>query len=362
MWRGGGELSFEIHKMYSKDIRVCLRCFHGQGVRGAPYNYVDKAMSVPFSDERQSALINFIKYLNLNDRSVIEIGASSGELGSLLMKFFKFKLYDIIEPSGIKVNSIFNKVIVASLEDFAVSLPAKHNSGQNLKNIKNLTDYFNKYDLLVITHCLEHILNLEMASSAIKNLLTEDGLVYLEVPNRSGHPMFLLEENPSHEHYFSINSIVLWLQRNGFEIIKIISNGYHNERCPDTIHVLARESGGFKEIKTLFNVASFSPDDRDIIVWGAGEPSIYEIEKFIRKEAILFVIDSDTSKHGKQIAGFEVVSPDILLNFQNAVVYINSLAFDDEIKNQISKKYHKNVSRIVYFKDIIKLAEKQIVQ
>jgi SAM-dependent methyltransferase len=99
----------------------------------------------------------------------------------------------------------------------------------------------NVFDLIILSHMLEHFVEPDASLRLIRNLLRENALVYILVPNLYGYTgqdpcsQFTLP----HTFYFSINTLKALLSNNGFVLEQRFSS---NE---DEIAVLAR-----KPIKT----------------------------------------------------------------------------------------------------------------
>ena len=73
----------------------------------------------------------------------------------------------------------------------------------------------NNFDLITIVHVLEHLDKPIENISKLKNILSENGVVYAEVPNLYGLPMV----NEAHKISFSEYSFVKMFRSAGFEIL-----------------------------------------------------------------------------------------------------------------------------------------------
>jgi len=74
------------------------------------------------------------------------------------------------------------------------------------------------YDLIILSHVLEHLVNPSQILNEISNLLSENGLLYVEVPdhmNISGVKSYFDFE---HINYFTSVSLTNLIQQNGFEV------------------------------------------------------------------------------------------------------------------------------------------------
>ena len=92
-------------------------------------------------------------------------------------------------------------------------------------NIEQLTE---SYDLITLWHVLEHLPNLNRSLQKINALLKSDGRLLIAVPNHSSGDAHLYQEYwagfdaPRHLWHFNKKSMVLFLQKHGFLVKKII--------------------------------------------------------------------------------------------------------------------------------------------
>jgi len=125
-----------------------------------------------------SRIINFIKYIfrkfrsanqfeyiksnikNLDGKKILEIGACDG----LLLSYFKNN-----KVTGLEYSPIYKKI---ALKKFGINLLEK-----------NFFDLDEKFDFIIMSHVIEHLLNLDLAIDKLRNLLNEDGFLFIEVPN-----------------------------------------------------------------------------------------------------------------------------------------------------------------------------------
>jgi 2-polyprenyl-3-methyl-5-hydroxy-6-metoxy-1,4-benzoquinol methylase len=80
-----------------------------------------------------------------------------------------------------------------------------------------------RYDVIVMSHVLEHIDDLRDSLAAIGGLLNPDGILYLAVPNVScwnSHLPGWTGYEPYHVHYFQMGSLKRLLETAGFRVLK----------------------------------------------------------------------------------------------------------------------------------------------
>ena len=107
-----------------------------------------------------TTLIDFKKIKNLYD-----FGGGDGDLGYALKK--KFPGLNLYCTEG----------------DSSCERILRDRGYQNLKNIKEINK---KFDLIITTHSLEHIPDINKIFQKFKSLLNPNGLIFFEVPNCSG--------------------------------------------------------------------------------------------------------------------------------------------------------------------------------
>lgn len=76
-----------------------------------------------------------------------------------------------------------------------------------------------KFDLIILNHVLEHMLDLKSELVSIKNLLSADGILYIGVPGIKIERDFLAAIQNAHIRYFSLGTLRQVLAWNGFQMI-----------------------------------------------------------------------------------------------------------------------------------------------
>jgi 2-polyprenyl-3-methyl-5-hydroxy-6-metoxy-1,4-benzoquinol methylase len=98
------------------------------------------------------------------------------------------------------------------------------------------------FDSIVMSHVLEHFYDPNAALEQVRELLTDDGLLVVEVPNilkpfRSLDRYFLRYVHPSN---FSRHTLDLFLQKHGFEPV-FVNEGGAEWRSPQSLFVIAQK-------------------------------------------------------------------------------------------------------------------------
>ncbi len=223
-----------------------------------------------------------------------------------------------------------------------------HNQGFSACNIslpladRDLSSEYRKpYDLLILSHVLEHVYDAHAVIASLVPLLTKKGILYIEIPDPTGYsnaefpPLYFFD--PEHINHFSEGSLRFLGASFGLEPLEIghkdliLANG---SRYP-AFFVLLQSSGGLAsvpqnrgELLSLLQayVAQGSQDleplrvrilsivgqDRPFALWGAGSLSqrLLGLPWFPR-HLLRAVVDRDTNKQGLRFAGCRISSPEV---------------------------------------------------
>ncbi len=76
-----------------------------------------------------------------------------------------------------------------------------------------------EFDVVICSHVLEHVSNLKKVISFIRNNLTENGILYAEVPSEVWAGISLEYDPVTHINFFTKNSFQNLFIKNGFEIM-----------------------------------------------------------------------------------------------------------------------------------------------
>ena len=149
------------------------------------------------------------------------------------------KILDIGSGDGSKL-AIFIKENVGQ-EYYAIEPSMSSKEILNARGIKfisndvnsNWTNGYNSFfDLVIMRHVLEHFLQPDIVLERISEVLKEDGLLYIAVPNslKPKPPLSNSFFRVVHTYYFSKTSLANLLYKTGYEIINIQEGDkYHQE-------------------------------------------------------------------------------------------------------------------------------------
>lgn len=156
-----------------------------------------------FRNFRSSSQYYYLKkYLNLFNCSILEIGAGDG----LLLSYFK----DKNKVEGIEFSKKFKEF-------------SKKRYNIDLKD-QDIFKLSGKYDLIILSHVLEHLPNIDLVLKKIKGLLSSGGHLFIELPNSplpENEDQLYLQKylNTAHLNNFTVESLAALFKKFGFEII-----------------------------------------------------------------------------------------------------------------------------------------------
>lgn len=170
---------------------------------------------------------------------VLEIGCSSGGI----LKFFKDNGFNI---KGIDVD-----------EEYIQFGKNNYNLDLEVGILKDIKKNFTP-DIIIYSHVLEHILSINEEIILIKNLLSDEGVLYIELPGvknlkNSYNANFLRYLQNAHTYHFSLTSLTNLLKLNGFQLIvgdEFIKSVFKKNKLDESKVVIKND---FKDVMNFLN-------------------------------------------------------------------------------------------------------------
>lgn len=221
-----GEIKINIEE-YSRSLSQCLDCGHIYSIHNYDLNdlynhmYVDsvygtelistfnKIISLPKekSDnfKRVKRVINFMSHKDNRPLRVLDVGSGLCVFLYEVMKKTNWDCY-ALDPDERQAKHA---------QDLGIN--SIHCDFNNFKNEKS-------FDLITFNKVLEHLKNPEDFLEKAKQLLSHDGIIYVEVPDGEE----ALKDSPEreeffidHHHAFSFRSLGVLLEKSGFSCLEI---------------------------------------------------------------------------------------------------------------------------------------------
>ena len=217
-----------------------------------------------------------------------------------------------------------------------------------------------KFDLVVLSHVIEHILDHQSFFRDLDSALTDESMIYIEVPDLenfdlSDDPGMMIDQrdpmlqfNAEHINFFDKQSLWRMMDRLGYTTITI-------DQVTSGVCVLAgifkRITSGRNDVNRYLSECKQIYDKIDlklaiymdvpVYIWGAGGHTQRSlVHTNIKSLKIAAFIDNDDSLSGETLMGRPIINPSEISE-QHPII-ISSLLYMDEITEQIQKMNLKN--------------------
>lgn len=287
------------------------------------------------------------EFINDKNVDILDIGCAKGGL----LRRFKYHGYDNvygIEP-----------------EENCINILKENNINAEIGSIFDIHKFNKKFDIITISHVLEHIWDLKSVIKIIKTYLKNDGLLYVEVPDMSNYSKYFFKPfyyfNFEHVNHFTIDTLSMLFK--DFECLqKGSSYFYMSKKYPMLFCVLKNSKVENKDVVGINKIKEYikksyevenkfcselKPDSTPTFLYGLG----YYGRRLLMEESILKNINlvgildrNPTFKNfkikiynGKKIPVYTIL--DDSLYFFNKYKYVNVLItspiFEYEIRNYL---------------------------
>lgn len=301
------------------------------------------------SDEYTSYFIKIFSFLSpyLPDKNikVLDVGCSTGGLLSVFKSNGYSRLLGIdpsLECSG------------AAKDLYDISVDA--NTIYNFNPTK-------KFDLIILSAVLEHLVDFDYSMRKIRSLLNENGLLFVAVPDVERFSLYVSapfqQFSTEHVNYFTRQSLKNLLSQFSFEEV-IVRQDEH--KLNDTIdpEILSLSKKYPKQVPQIVKDAVSGSCLKDyiikcsaidstlrqtiqtklsgkgkIIIWGVGTHTQRLLGNGLDLSKILYFVDSNKRYVGKKISGLEVKLPEAIKD--GVPILISSHSYQKEITHQIKE-------------------------
>lgn len=190
---------------------------------------------------RSLSQFNFVKQtIDLKNKDICEIGAFDG----LLLSLFK------------KNN---NNVFGYELNDDA-RVYAKKKYDIDLK--ENFLESKSKYDIIILSHVIEHFREPKEILIKIKSMLKENGFIYIEVPNspmtnECSYNMLMRYLNTEHIVNFNMDNLIKFVESVDLKIVRSEYNNYNISIDNENLRISLLE-GSLPNFSNYFDFSLFA--------------------------------------------------------------------------------------------------------
>ncbi|MCW2314983.1 SAM-dependent methyltransferase [Rhodoblastus acidophilus] len=318
----------------------CLSCHHSQRIDVETFDYAGFAMGATgAAPERVAAQADFIGAEAFASARALEIGCAAGDLAQELRRRFAFAAYHGIEfsPARDVAARRLDRVFSAPVEDLLASGEIQAET----------------YDLVLSSHCLEHLEDPSVLIAAMKRAMKPGGSIFIETPNGGGHPRLSFDDNRTHLHFFCASSLTRLLARHGLESFKVETGGRLDARYSDSLRLLARPLRAFAPDPSVLSGHPLLARTDRLVVWGAGRMVDEMLAHFFDAARIAFFVDKDERKQGGVRLGRPVKAPQAIETGEGWTVLINSIENEQAIREEIATRFYGRVCRVIALSELL---------
>ena len=224
------------------------------------------------------------------------------------------------------------------------------------------------FDLVVLSHVLEHLADVEGAVRGMWQLTRPGGLVYLEVPDASRYAELLVapfhDFNTEHINHFSAEVLELTMRLAGFEVHTI---GHKEVLCSPTdpypaafglfrrpegresAPAIERDEALVARVREYVAVSGALLDriddrlradigDGPVVVWGAGQLSMKLLAGPLRDANVTDLVDTSEAKWGQHFGDLVVVGPNDV-TADDTPILITSIHHQESIESTVQSLF-----------------------
>ena len=325
------------------DLIVCLNCGAGYAdsvARPEAYDrfyrafskYEDEGVATgggndPADRQRIEELATFLADQIDPSARILDVGCGNGGLLTAL-RDRDFTDLTGFDPAPGCITRIRSQGIAAC----TVALP--------LSNPETIVGHEGPYDLIILSHVLEHVYDAHAVLVSLLPLLAPEGRLYLETPDPTrystqGFPPFYFFD-PEHINHFSAASLIylgsslgLCPILTGQKTLRLANGslypavytllqqgaepcsgvGYNPELYENLKAYVTQSLAGLEPLRD--RILTMVGTDRPIALWGAGSFAQRLVSQpWFPKKKLCAIVDRDHNKQGLRFAGILITSPD----------------------------------------------------
>ena len=251
-------------------------------------------------------------------------------------------------------------------------------------SLANLPPGLGRFDCIILSHVLEHVQDLRAAICVLRELLTPQGWVYLEVPDAMRYADFLAapyeDFNTEHINHFSVICLAnlarcagLTLHGEGTRLIErphpipypAVYGFFRPRTGPASrlvqetalrgkmLEYIAHSRRLMEQIEDRLRPAVTS--GQEVIVWGTGQLALKLLaETSLGSARIAAFVDGNPVNHGRLLRGQRILAPEQVAKLPHPIV-ITSTLHEGEIVGVIRNRL-RLANRLITLADVVPTA------
>lgn len=332
---------------------MCGFCYADTTVTQADYDdyytrlskYADVATGTgggdsPWDAERLSVTADAIaEFIADGDARIVDIGCANGGLLKALKDRGYRDLFGIDPAPACTTRTTAATGVAAAAGSLA-----------------HLPDDVGKFAGVLLSHVMEHVSDLRAAVSAMGELLTPSGIVYIEVPDASRYRDYiaapLQDINTEHINHFSLAALGNLMRAGGFELISggsktfaspppylypAIFGFFRRTGAPVALEItrddraISLMQDYLERSKSLLSAM----DQRlrtelagvpEVAIWGYGQLAMKLLaDSCLAEKRVAAIIDGNPMYHGQSVRGVKVVPPAAAAEFSAPILITSTL-------------------------------------
>ena len=308
-------------------------------------------------DEHYSQVLQKLNDIS-KDANIIDVGCGNGALLNLL-KQRGYKNLCGLDPSESSVKYILDNYNIDCI----------------LGSVYNLSDnLYEKYDLVIFSGVLEHVLYPDECINNLKKLLKPDGILFLAMPNAQGFGEYICDVpnyfNFEHINYFTPNTLDTLCRKNNLSRISpdewlkevtltqpcelIMSAMYKVDENLNISDFVCDQTGKesvlkfiketeVKRIALNNKIEDIIKENDSVIMWGSGSFSGTLFAQYPElKTKVLWIVDNNSKRWGQTFWDKEIKSPQSLLDNMDIPIMLCIMLNNNEVVEQMKGMGLKN--------------------
>lgn len=291
--------------------------------------------------EHNDLFSNYI--INSGVKNILDIGGANMKIANIVCQPDSITSYTVVDSLANQYNG------------------EKHFKIKTINDIIENVNISEKYDGIVLSHTLEHIYDPVSMLKTLSSFLTDDGKIFISVPNIKEQLQdgFLNALNFEHTYYISHEYMKLLAINSGFELVDIFDfskyNSFYSFKKSDNEQQIRIDK---EEATKIYkdHIDNLKKDVREINIKLDSNPSycfgshIFTqmlIAAELSVDNIKGILDNDPDKIGKHLYGTDIMvyHPSIIKDEIDPIVILRVAQYKQEIVDQLLE-YNEKVNII----------------